>query len=412
VPLAARETTTRQFLDCVLRINACLAVTIHRFSDYFQEMHQRRNIDYAHRLEAEVRERTAELRESESRYKTLVEEINDGYFVIQDGTIVFANNAFCKMHECPLDLVLGYKFQTFVAPESREKVLQVYHDSLADRPTPRALEYLRLTSDNRTIPTELTAKVTTYQDVRSNIGLCRDISERVKMERRMREAERMADVGRITASLSHEIRNPLSAVQLNLQVLKANRDLTGNDARRLDIAVREVGRLEGILKELLDFAKPLTLHLSYFRLEEVIETCLELLDPKFQEKDLGLRLKLEDRLPPIIADREKLGQALINLLLNSIESTSAGGVIRLSCLRAEHDGKPGIEAAVADPGHGVKVEHMGEIFKPFFTTKNKGAGLGLTNVKRIVEAHQGWVLAKNIEPRGALFRIWLPGGEE
>ena len=407
-PLIAQETTKENFLDCLLKINECLAVTIHRFSDYFQEMHQRRNVDYARRLEAEVRDRTAKLKESESRYKTLVEEITDGYFVIQDGSIVFANKAFCEMHGFTLDEVLGRHFQAFVAPENREVVLGVYSDSLNGKPSPKTLEYLRLTRNGETIPTEFTAKMTYFQKRRSNIGLCRDISERVKMERRMREAERMADIGRITTSLSHEIRNPLSAVQLNLQILKKNRSLTGNDARRIDIAVREVTRLEGILKELLDFAKPLPLNLTSCSFSEIIDSCLELLDLKFDEKSLELCREIEPGLPAVMADPEKLGQALINLLLNAIEASPPGGIIRLVCQLKESQGRNGLEIAVADSGPGVRPENMYEIFKPFFTTKSKGTGLGLTNVSRIMDSHLGWVAAENLDAQGAVFRVWLP----
>ncbi len=407
-PLLAKETTRKEFLDCVLRINDCLADTIHRFSDYFQEMHQRRNVDYARRLEAEVLDRTAKLKESETRYKTLVEEINDGYFVIQDGRIVFANQAFRDMHGCSPDEILERPFHEFVAPESRPMVLGAYRDSLEGRPSPKTIEYLRLTRDGESIPTELTAKLTHFQGQRSNIGLCRDISERVRMERRMREAERMADIGRITTSLSHEIRNPLSAVQLNLQILKKNLNLTGNNGRRIDIAVREVTRLEGILKELLDFAKPPPLNPTSCHLAEIIDACLELLDLKFEEKSLRLRREIEPDLPPVMADREKLGQALINLLLNAIEASPQGGAIDLACGLKPVDGRNGLEVAVADSGPGVPPEHMWEIFKPFFTTKSRGTGLGLTNVSRIMNSHLGWVTAENLDDRGAVFRIWFP----
>jgi PAS domain S-box-containing protein len=409
VPLAAEETTIDEFPDFVSRVNACLAVTIHRFSDHFQEMHQKRNLDYARQLEAEVRDRTAKLKESESRYKTLVEEINDGYFVIQDGKIVFTNNAFCEMHGYPPEEVLGREFLFFVAPENRKTLFQAYLDQLADRPSPKTHEYLRLTRNGQSIPTEFTAKVTEYQNRRSNIGLCRDISERVEMERRIREAERMADIGRITASLSHEIRNPLSAVQLNLQVLKKNRSVTGNDGRRIDIAVREVVRLERILKELLDFAKPLPLHLVPCKFDDIVESCLELLDPKFEEKGLDLVRDVRPGLPRVVADQEKLGQALINLLLNAIDASPRGGSIRLSCRPRISQGIDGLETAVADTGEGLHPEHFWEIFKPFYTTKNKGTGLGLTNVRRIMDAHHGWVLGENLEPQGAVFRMWLPG---
>ena len=409
LPLAAGETNIEEFLDFVTRVNACLAVTIHRFSDHFQEMHQKRNLDYARQLEAEVRDRTAKLRESESRYKTLVEEINDGYFVIQDGKIVFTNRAFCEMHGYSSEEVLGREFLFFVAPENRGTLLKVYLDSLADRPSPKTYEYLRLTRDGQCIPTEFTAKVTEYQNRRSNIGLCRDINERVQMEHRIREAERMADIGRITTSLSHEIRNPLSAVQLNLQVLKKNRSLTGNDGRRIDIAVREVVRLERILKELLDFAKPLPLHLVPCKFADIVDSCLELLEPKFEEKGLDLVRDLHPGLPRVVADQEKLGQALINLLLNALDASPRGGCIRLTCRPRISQGVPGLEAAVADTGQGLQPDHLWEIFKPFYTTKNKGTGLGLTNVRRIMEAHHGWVIGENLEPQGAVFRMWLPG---
>ena len=407
-PLIARETTQEDFLKCMEAINECLADTIHRFSDYFQEMHQRRNVDYARRLEAEVRDRTAKLKESESRYKTLVEEITDGYFVIQDEKIVFANHAFCDMHGYSLEQVLGRPFQSLVAPDSRELVFSSHLDGLEERPAPRTLEYLRLTRGQETIPTELTAKVADFQNRRSNIGLCRDISERVKLERRIREAERMADIGRITTSLSHEIRNPLSAVQLNLQILKKNRSLTGNDGRRIDIAVREVTRLEGILKELLDFARPLPLSPVHCRFAEIIESCLELLDLKFEEKSLELQVEMEAGLPPVMADPEKLGQALINLLLNAIEASPPGGLILLTCRSRQSEGRPGVEVAVTDSGPGVHLEHKGEIFKPFFTTKSKGTGLGLTNVSRIMDSHLGWVVVENLDDTGAVFKIWLP----
>ncbi len=410
LPLLGQETTIDQFLNCILKINACLAVTIHRFSDYFQEMHQRRNVNYARQLEMEIQDRTAKLKESETRYKTLVEEINDGYFVIQEEKVVFANEAFCKMHGYRLDEVLDRAFHSFVAPESRDEVIQVYHDSLENLPTPNILEYMRLTRDGRSIPTEFTAKVTYYQHRRSNIGLCRDISDRVRMERLVREAERMADIGRITTSLSHEIRNPLSAVKLNLQILKNNRNLTGNDGRRIDISVREVIRLEGILKELLDFAKPLSLSPCASSLNDIVDACLELLSLKYEEKNLTLIQNIGANLPSIVVDRDKLRQALINLLLNAIEASPPGGAIELTCRQTDYEGRPGVEISVLDQGAGVGRKMRAEIFKPFYTTKSKGTGLGLTNVNRIVEAHQGCVEVEDREPSGAVFRVWLPWG--
>ena len=119
--------------ECLPRINACLAYTIHCFSDCFQGMHERYLRQHAHQLERQVHSRTAELAESERRYKTLVNEINDGYFIIQGERIVFANQAFCQMHGASLEGVAGRRFLDFVAPEDRALVMGAVWESLALR---------------------------------------------------------------------------------------------------------------------------------------------------------------------------------------------------------------------------------------------------------------------------------------
>ena len=112
------------------------------------------------------------------------------------------------------------------------------------------------------------------------------------------------------------------------------------------------------------------------------------------------------------ADKEKLGQAFINLLLNAIEASRHGGKILIKSRHHQKGGSPYIEVVIQDQGHGIKEEYLSDIFKPFFTTKSKGTGLGLANVKRIVEAHEGWVEAANIKPSGGFFRVLLPIGTD
>ena len=147
------------------------------------------------------------------------------------------------MHGCSQMDVIGEKFYAFVHEESRQKVLDIYNNSRKNIADPQIFEYMRLTQDGHKFPTEITAKITYYDNRLSNIGICRDLTERVKMGKKMREAERMAYIGQITTSLSHEIRNPLSAVTMNLQILRKTPQLKGNDQRRLDIALKGVSRL-------------------------------------------------------------------------------------------------------------------------------------------------------------------------
>lgn len=411
LPLLAKATGVRDFQNQVSKINNCLAYTIHRFSDLFQKMHEKEIREYAQRLEGEVKDRTAKLRESELKYKTLVEEINDGYFVIQDEVVVFANNAFCQMHGYSLKEVLGQKFYLFIAPEDQKKVIEIYADSLSIKRVHPIFEYNRLTKDDQTFPTEIMAKVILYENKLSNIGICRDITKRVEMEQRMLEAERMAYIGQITTSLSHEIRNPLSAVKMNLQILNKNNRLQGNDQRRVEISAREVIRLERILTELLDFAKPLQFEFKPCDVNQILLSCGELLDIKFQEKELSTFFSLSPQIPKLMADEEKLEQVFINLLLNTVDACQKKGELSVTSLyKHTDDSEDLVEVIVEDDGSGIPKEYMSDIFNPFFTTKGKGTGIGLSNVKRIVEAHKGWINAKNRSPHGASFHIYLPSG--
>jgi len=411
IRILAQKMEIGEFSNIIASIDTLLAYTIHRFSDHFQAMHEKQILDYALRLEEDVRKRTRELKVSQLKYKTLVEEINDGYFVVQDGVIVFANKAFCRMHGYQLKEVLGKEFQVFIDPRSLGIVLQIYDKSLKKSPAPHVFEYIRLTKDGGSFPTEITAKITNYENRPSNIGICRDITGRVKMEQRMREAERMAYIGQIATSLSHEIRNPLSAVKMNLQILKKNTDLKVNDQRRIDISVKEVIRLEQILSELLDFAKPLQLERAFTNINDILASCSELLEMRLNEENIKISTEFDSNIPKLWADAQRLEQAFINLLLNAIEASEEKGKIVIKTLYIPDGGSPGTEILIEDEGHGVPEELLDEIFKPFFTTKSKGTGLGLSNVKRIVDVHGGTLEVVNLKPKGTSLRVLLPVGK-
>ena len=407
IDFLVNETTLAEFSDSVVRMNDCLNYTIHRFSDYFQAMHEKKILEHNRLLEAEIRARTAELVESELNYKTLVEEINDGYFVVQNKVIVFANQAFCNMHGYGLQEVLGGNFSDFVAPGDREKIVGIYKKGLAERTSPRTFEYLRLTKKKETFPTEIQSKVAQYDKSISRIGICRDITNRVRMEKKMRESERMAYIGQITTSLSHEIRNPLSAIKMNLQILKKNPQIMGNDQRRIDISAKEVNRLERILEEVLDFAKPLQIKTGWVDINAIVVAAIELLDMKFAEAGTDIVTDLDSNLSEIQADGEKLGQAFINILLNALEASSYGSKVAIqTTLRSGNGGEVAI--IIADEGHGISRQHASDIFKPFFTTKSSGTGLGLSNAHRIIEAHGGRIDVENRPIPGAFFKIILP----
>ena len=388
-------------------LNACLSHTIHCFSDHFQHMHELSIRQYAQDLERLVRQRTAALAESEQRYKTLVNEINDGYFMIQDGHIVFANRAFCRMHGAKPEEVIGRPFLEFVHPQDREAVWRAYCDAMAGRDAPQQLEYRRIGCPPEQAPTEIKARVVDLGQGPVTIGICRDISKRVAMEKKVREHERLAYVGHLAASLSHEIRNPLSAVKMNLQLLMRRLNLQGYDRRRLEISVREVQRLEEVLRQLLDIARPLKLKPAPVNLAGLVDSCLELMEPKIAEKGAKLICRHPQDLPLVTADASQLEQALINLLVNALEAINPGGKI-VVWTRVSPKDEQLVELGVKDNGPGIPRHQLLHLFTPFYTSKSRGTGLGLSNVKRIIEAHGGQVRVKSSPGHGASFVLCLP----
>jgi len=411
LPLLAGSCNIETFHHAVVELNDCMAYTIYQFSDLFQKLHRRRLIEYARKLKTEVSYKTAELRESELKYKTLVEDITDGYVVIHGGRIVFTNRAFSAMHGYGGSELLGKSFLELIAACDHASILNRLNqlpDGGEDSP---ALEYSRITRTGDNSPTEIKFKTIHYGDRWSQIGICRDITERIELGKKMREAERLSDIAQIATSLSHEIRNPLSAIKMNLQILQRHPELVGNDRRRVDIAVHEMHRLEGILQEVLDFAKPVMLEKTPCSLNAILMQAVELLEMKFAEKRLDVILDL-DEVPDLLLDGRKMEQVVLNLLLNAVEAASAETAIRVSSRWRKCDHRmPAVVFEVEDEGETIPQMLCETIFKPFFTTKSRGAGLGLSVVRRLVDAHGGSISVAGRVPRGSVFAVTLPEGD-
>ncbi len=410
IPILVKESPEGLLCRNIEALNTCLAYTIHRFSYHFQKMHEQTLKDYAGQLEKDVVTRTTELKESELKYKTLVEDISDGYLVLYQDRIALINPAFCRMHGY-LEKVPTDSFLFFVAEENREKVGNIITRAIKKEIEPEAFEYLRLTRTGERLPTEINFRLSRFEGQEYNLCIVRDITKRVEMEKKSREIERMAYIGKLTTSLSHEIRNPLSSVKMNLQILGKNHIFQGNDKKRLDISEREIKRLEGILQELLDFAKPVSLQLSGIDLNEIIYSCADLLEVKFNKRQIQCDIDVDETLPGFPADKGKVEQVVINLLLNALDSIDDKGHIRISTKKRNQKGEKYAVIRVEDDGKGISKELLPQIFEPFYTTKTTGTGLGLSNVKQIVTAHKGSVRVADSKNRGAAFEVFLPLGE-
>ena len=411
LPVLPNELDERELQDALKRVNNGLFYTITRFSNYFQSLHEKHLRDYAQDLELEVEKRTKQVVESESKYRVLVEEINDGYFVNQEGRIVFANKAFCDLHGYSYQEMLGKSYEDLVASKSLSTVRRLYEKRMVGCDAQDLYIYFRRHKNGSALPTENKVKKIFYQDEYAVAGICRDITERIETEKRIRESERLAHIGKLTTSLAHEIRNPLSSVKINSQIILKNQDFNGNDKRRMEIIVHEISRLERILDEMLDFARPVKLNIEPASIDSVTDNCLEILDARFREKGITVVKRYSRGLPKIPLDYEKMEQALFNVLLNAIEAFSEGGHIEVITKRSRREGGA-VQVEITDDGPGISAEDLPFVFDPFFSNKKKGTGLGLSIMNKIIEAHGGSATVAQRKPNGTRVILTIPVREK
>jgi len=392
IPIIMKELPGNKIAPALERLNNCLVYTIIKFSDYFQSLHEKTLKEYAQNLEQEVIKRTKELSESEAKYRVLVEDVSDGYFVEQRGKIIFANPAFCDMHGYPPSEVINTPYIRFVAPEHASMLISSYEKDLNKESEIDQYTYNRLHKDGSFFPTENKIKRIWYEGDYAWAGICRDITERVKMAERISESEKLAYIGQLTTSLAHEIRNPLSSIKMSIRMLLKSMDFDGNNKKTLEISAREITRLEKILTEMLDFSRPIELALESASINEIIYSSLATLKARFIEKEIKVEERFS-RIPASMMDGDKIEQVMINVLLNAIEVLPVGGIVSIATRHCQLDHKDVIAVEIADNGPGISPDDQPYIFDPFFSKKKKGTGLGLSNVKKIVEAHGGTITA-------------------
>ncbi|MDL2279603.1 PAS domain-containing protein, partial [Desulfovibrio sp. OttesenSCG-928-G11] len=236
------------------------------------------------------------------------------------------------------------------------------------------------------------------------IFLLRDLREVKGLQAELRRSERLSTLGNMAARVAHEIRNPLSSIK-GFATYLATRHEHDGDREAARTMIGEVERLDRVVSELLDFARPSEMQLAACKVNELLERALRL--ARADAEAGGVSLALEDGgqadAPAVMADGERITQALLNLLLNAIQATGAGGSVRLTAGPVQ-DGRLAI--TVKDTGRGITPDIREKMFSPYFTTRASGTGLGLSIVARIVEEHHGEIAVRSEPERGAAITIW------
>jgi two-component system sensor histidine kinase HydH len=222
-------------------------------------------------------------------------------------------------------------------------------------------------------------------------------------------AEKRDLLERLLARLAHEIRNPLSSLDIHVQLLEEDLRTLAPELRaqlnsRLEIIHGEVHRLESIVEHFVRLAGPSTLDLESVDLSRIINHVCELLRPEAAARQIEIVAQVGNGLPDLRADPVRLTQALVNLVINAVQAVERNGLVEVS---TAHVGDA-ISVAIRDNGPGIPPEKVASIFEPYFTTKPEGSGLGLWIAQQIVTAHGGTLRAENRPERGAVFTVLLP----
>jgi len=232
---------------------------------------------------------------------------------------------------------------------------------------------------------------------------------------RLERAERLATMGEVSASLAHEIKNPLAGIAGAVGVMAE--ELADTDPRKeiMEEILAQIRRLTKTVQDLLTFARPSAPTLEVCDIHQVIDRVLLLLAEDPIAKQVRIVRNYQSGLPRLEADGKQVGQVLLNLLLNAAQAMHGNGQVTIATRLNNADGErsdgPGrhvVEVSLTDTGPGIPAAILSELFKPFFTTKPRGTGLGLAISRRIVEDHGGWIHAESPPRQGATFRIGLP----
>ncbi len=264
-------------------------------------------------------------------------------------------------------------------------------------------------TDGRTIPLEVIATVLEEEDgARGVVVLFRDITEIKQLKKEIAQSQRLASLGSLAAGVAHEIRNPLSSIKGFATYFKERYRDNPDDSQTADIMVQEVDRLNRVIGQLLDYARPMTMNRRETAIQTVIQHALRMIESQAREKGVVIQTELQADVAALLIDPDRIKQVFLNLYLNAIGAMEGGGILSVALLSMT-DRRIRIE--VRDTGVGIDPKDLDRIFDPYFTTKSSGTGLGLAIVQKIIEAHRGEIQVASTPGLGTTVSVILPEGD-
>ena len=358
------------------------------------------------------------LRESEEKYRLIVENANDAIFIAQDGVFKFPNPKTQELVNVPGDELENAPFAQFIHPEDRQRVIENYEKRLSGEKLPSTYTFrvIRAPGEVRTV--EISAVLTEWGGRPATLNFLRDITEQKKLEAQLQQAQRMEAIGTLAGGIAHDFNNLLMGIQGNASLILMDLAPDHPLAERVKDIQESVRRGAELTRQLLGFARGGKYHVELTDINKLVRETVELFGRT--KKELRIYEKYQDDIWAVEVDQTQIDQVLLNILVNAWQAMPKGGDIYIETeniiLDEEyvrgHEAQTGpyVKISVTDTGIGMDEKTITRIFDPFFTTKGlgRGTGLGLSSAYGIIKNHGGFITVYSEPGKGSTFNIYLP----
>ena len=373
--------------------------------------------DQLYRVDQSLREKEQGLNRLQAFHENIVRSISSGIFTADATGVLTSFNPAAQE-------LTGYTAGQVVGRAWRE-IFNWHPNQPSDEATAGALPAMtrfevecKNANGNRLVLGMTVSPLYEQREEHGLVGVFKDLTQIRELEAEMRRKEWLANLGEMSAGMAHEIRNPLGALAGAMQMLRKESTADATDRRLMDIAIREATRLDAIITEFLQYARPPELDLAEHNINKILAETMDLVQ---HEARIRKRITIATSLAvgPLVVqvDQNQMRQVFWNLATNAFDAMPDGGQLTIStgCRHVDAAGRSGdiVEIAFQDTGEGIAQDNLDKIFLPFFTTKKEGSGLGLAAVHRIVDLHGGWIKVESQPQRGTRFVVCLPrsGGD-
>jgi len=350
-----------------------------------------------------------ELKESEEKFRILVETSLDGIILHQNLKILYVNRACLEMfgYDRPEEMLEKNLTDFFELPYQQAASQRLAH-LLMGTPKPRIVELKGVRRDGSRFDLEMISSPTSYAGQAASQCHLRDITHKKQLEEHLARTDKLASLGQLAAGVAHEMNNPLGTIMVLSYLLLEDLEADRPERRQVEKIVREATRCKEIVRGLLEFSRYMPSRLTPLNVNEVLKGVLALVADHLLFQHIDLVQKLSPRLPEVLGDRNRLEQVFINLLMNSAEAMEGMG--RLTVATGLTPDGDRVRLAFTDTGPGIPEHLLSRLFDPFFTTKkvDRGVGLGLSISYGIIEKHQGRIFVESTGPQGTTFVVELP----